>query len=100
MFVEMHQELFYKISLLRNTEFFNGLSPYALVVIASNVEVREYSYGEPIVKQGEVPESCLVLAYGRCKSLYEYEQKTCTRINDYAKKILRADRLPKPMAHG
>jgi hypothetical protein len=41
-----------------------------------------------------------VLAHGRCKALYEYSEKTCTRINDYAKKILRADRRPKPMNHG
>lgn len=70
------------------------------MVIASNVEVREYAYGEPIVKQGEIPDSCFVLAHGRCKALYEYSEKTCTRINDYAKKILRADRRPKPMNHG
>ena len=57
---------------MRNTEFFSDLSPYALVVISSNVEVREYAYGDPIVKQGDMPDACLLLAYGRCKALYEY----------------------------
>jgi len=45
----MQQELFYKIILLQNTNFFEELSPYSLTIIASNVEVREVKYGEVLV---------------------------------------------------
>lgn len=49
LFAEMQQELFYKIILLRNTPYFQELSPYSLTIMASNVEVREVKYGEVIV---------------------------------------------------
>ena len=49
LFKEMTQELFYKIILLRNTPYFDELSPYSLTIIASNVEVREVKYGEVVV---------------------------------------------------
>ena len=47
---EMNHELFFKIDLLKKTSFFDDLSPYALLVIASNVEVRDYTYGQEIIK--------------------------------------------------
>ena len=50
LFKEMQQELFYKIILLRNTPYFEQLSPYSLTIIASNVEVREVKYGEVIAQ--------------------------------------------------
>ena len=49
LFAEMQQELFYKIILLRNTKYFEQLSPYSLTIMASNVEVREVKYGEVII---------------------------------------------------
>ena len=49
LFQEMEQELFYKITLLKNTQFFTELSPYSLLIMASNVEVREVKYGEIVV---------------------------------------------------
>ena len=48
-FREMQQELFYKIMLLRNTPYFKELSPYSLVILASNIEVREVEYGAVIL---------------------------------------------------
>lgn len=64
LFEEMQLELFYKIILLRNTSFFEELSPYSLTIIASNVEVREVKYGEIIVQQGQFPDAMYILAYG------------------------------------
>ena len=40
--------------------------------MASNVEVREVKYGEVIVQQGSVPDALYILAYGQCKTLYQY----------------------------
>jgi hypothetical protein len=48
-FQEMSEELFYKIVLLRQTPYFKDLSPYSLVTIASNVEVKEMKYGEVLI---------------------------------------------------
>ena len=45
LFKEMQEELFYKIIMLRNTPYFQELSPYSLTIIASNLEVREVKYG-------------------------------------------------------
>jgi hypothetical protein len=45
LFQEINHELFYKIDLLKKTPFLQDLSPYSLLVIASNVEVRSYEYG-------------------------------------------------------
>lgn len=48
-FQEMSEELFYKIVLLRSTPYFSDLSPYSLVTIASNVEVKEMNYGDVVI---------------------------------------------------
>lgn len=54
-FKEMREDLFYKIILLRSTPYFKELSPYSLVTIASNVDVKEMKYGEVLIYEGEVP---------------------------------------------
>jgi hypothetical protein len=46
----MKSELYSKIMMLRNAEFFSDLSPYALVILASNVEVREFKYGDVLIQ--------------------------------------------------
>jgi hypothetical protein len=69
-FSNMSEELFFKISLLRSTPYFSDLSPYSLVTIASNVEVREVKAGEVVIYQGEVPEAMYILAFGNIKSVY------------------------------
>lgn len=69
-FQEMSEELFYKIVLLRSTPYFSDLSPYSLVTIASNVEVKEMAYGEIVIHQGEVPEAMFILAYGNTKAVF------------------------------
>ena len=71
-FAQMQQELFYKIILLRNTPYFAELSPYSLVILASNVEVREVKYGSVILSQGQVPDALYILAYGNLKTVYQY----------------------------
>lgn len=69
-FQEMSEELFYKIVLLRSTPYFSDLSPYSLVTIASNVEVKEMNYGDVVIYQGEVPEAMFMLAYGNVKAVF------------------------------
>ena len=99
LFSEMQQELFYKIILLQNTNFFEELSPYSLTIIASNVEVREVKYGEVLVQQGQVPDAMYILAYGQCKTMYQYVEQKSTRVSKYANKCLKSD-LPKPIHTG
>lgn len=47
-----------------------------------------------------MPDGCYILAYGRAKALYQFPITVNNRINDYAKKILRSDRLPTAMKFG
>jgi hypothetical protein len=46
----MKTELYTKIMMLKNAEFFSDLSPYALVILASNVHIKDFKYGDVIVK--------------------------------------------------
>lgn len=90
-FAEMSQELMYKIILFRKTPYFKELSPYSLIMFASICQVKECRYGEVITEQGTKPDSCYILAFGRCKSVYKYPEIQSTKLSKYAKKILRND---------
>lgn len=46
----MKDSLYEKIIALKNSEFFESISPYALVVICSNIEMKEFSYGDVIMR--------------------------------------------------
>ena len=74
----MKDNLYKKIMMLKNAEFFEDLSPYALVILASNVHVKEYKLGDVIVKQGTVPTECYIVLEGECKAVYENEIKKST----------------------
>lgn len=50
LFQEMRDSLYEKIITLKNSEFFESISPYALVILCSNIEIKEYSYGDVIVR--------------------------------------------------
>ncbi len=60
-------------------------------MIASNVEVKEVKYGEVIVQQGQVPEAMFILAYGQCKTVYQYVEEKSTKVSKYANKCLKSD---------
>lgn len=51
LFQEMKDSLYQKIKALKNSEFFEDISPYALVILCSNVEMKEFSYGDVINRQ-------------------------------------------------
>jgi hypothetical protein len=61
-------------------------------MLASNTEVRELKFGEKLVNKGDLPGACYILAYGRMKALYDFSMTKTSHINNYARKILRADR--------
>lgn len=67
----MKDSLYEKIITLKNSEFFESISPYALVVLCSNIEIKEYSYGDVIVRQQKEPENCYIIVSGECKVVYE-----------------------------
>ena len=98
-FKEMQQDLFYKIILLRNTPYFKELSPYSLVILASNIEVREVKYGSVVLTQGQMPDALYILAYGNLKTVYTYADQKSTKVSRYAKKVLRTD-IKRPLEFG
>ncbi|CDW82617.1 UNKNOWN [Stylonychia lemnae] len=71
LFQEMKESLYEKIITLKNSEFFESISPYALVILCSNIEIKEYSYGDVIVRQQQEPEFCYIIVSGECKVAYE-----------------------------
>jgi len=71
LFKEMRDSLYEKILALKRSELFENISPYALVVICSNVEVKEYSHGDVIIRQDNEPGSCFIIVEGECKVVYE-----------------------------
>lgn len=85
--------------MLRNTLYFRELSPYSLVILASNIEVREVKYGSVILTQGKVPDALYILAYGNLKTVYQFADEKSTRVSQFAKKVLRSD-LKKPLELG
>ena len=50
LFKDMMDSLYEKIMCMRNSEFFENLSPYAMVILCSNIELHEYSYGDVILR--------------------------------------------------
>lgn len=50
LFRDMMDSLYEKIIAMRSSEFFENLSPYAMVILCSNVELHEYSYGDVILR--------------------------------------------------
>ena len=71
LFQEMKDSLYEKIITLKNSEFFESISPYALVILCSNIEIKQYSYGDIIVRQEQEPEFCFIIVSGECKIVYE-----------------------------
>lgn len=100
LFEEMCQELIYKILLFRKTPLFQDLSPYSLIMFANICQVKEYSYGDIVMHQGEKPDACYIIAYGRCKSVYKYPEVKSKAISSNARKILRQQSLPQPFRSG
>lgn len=57
----MMNSLYEKIMSMRNSEFFENLSPYAMVILCSNVELVEYKYGDVILRQETEPDECFII---------------------------------------
>lgn len=71
LFKDVMDSLYEKIIAMRNSEFFSQLSPYAMVILCSNVELCEYKYGDVILRQEMEPEECLIIITGECKLVLE-----------------------------
>lgn len=71
LFKDMMDSLYEKIMCMRNSEFFENLSPYAMVILCSNIELQEYSYGDVILRQECEPDECYILISGECKLVLE-----------------------------
>ncbi len=42
-----------------------------MVILCSNVELCEYSYGDVILRQDIEPEECMIIITGECKLVLE-----------------------------
>jgi CRP-like cAMP-binding protein len=71
LFKDMMDSLYEKILCMRNSEFFQNLSPYAMVILCSNIELQEYCYGDVILRQETEPEECFIIVQGECKLVLE-----------------------------
>jgi len=69
-------------------------------MFANICEVKEYKYGDIVISQGEKPDACYIIAYGRCKSVYKYPEVMSKTISSNARKILRQKSVPKPFKGG
>eukprot|EP00347_Sterkiella_histriomuscorum_P020912 403335983 len=95
-FKEMKDTLYQKIMLLKQATFFEDLSPYALVILASNIQMREYKLGDILIKQGVEPTECFIILEGECRTIFEQDFIKSTKVSRFAKKCLQTD-LPQPM---
>lgn len=71
LFRDMMDSLYEKIIAMRSSEFFESLSPYAMVILCSNVELHEYTYGDVILRQETEPQECFIIISGECKLVLE-----------------------------
>lgn len=71
LFKDMKDSLYEKIVCMRNSKFFENLSPYAMVILCSNIELHEYSYGDVILRQNTEPDECFIIISGECKLVLE-----------------------------
>jgi CRP-like cAMP-binding protein len=71
LFKDMMDSLYEKIMCMRNSEFFENLSPYAMVILCSNIELHEYAYGDVILRQECEPDECYIIISGECKLVLE-----------------------------
>lgn len=71
LFKDMMDSLYEKIIAMRSSEFFESLSPYAMVILCSNVELHEYCYGDVILRQETEPTECFIIISGECKLVLE-----------------------------
>ncbi|CDW81425.1 tpr repeat-containing protein [Stylonychia lemnae] len=95
-FKDMKDNLYKKIMMLKSAEFFEDLSPYALFILASSVQVKEFKLGDIIIKQGTEPSECYIILEGECKIIYEKDLVKSTKVSKFAKKCLQSD-IPKPL---
>lgn len=63
----MKEELRKKIYILRQTKFFEEIDPYALLILACNVEVKTFKYGHILCKQNRLPDTFYILNKGSCQ---------------------------------
>ena len=89
LFKEIKESLLSRILFLKHSEFFNDVSPYALVILASKMQLRTYNYGDIIVKQGVPPTECFILVEGECKAVFGDVMLRRRAISKYAKKCLQ-----------
>ena len=72
-FKEIKNDLHAKIKFLKHCKYFNKIKdPYALVIMALNVKIKKFKFGDIIVKQGRIPEEGFVIIEGQTKVVYDH----------------------------
>ena len=71
-FKEIKNDLHAKIKILKHCKYFSSVDPYALVIMALNIKIERYKYGEILVEQGRIPKETFVLIEGQTKAVYNH----------------------------
>ena len=62
-----NNELNINIQFLMNVPLFSVMHPKNLVAIACNLKPRTFTFGQYLVREGEVPEGLFIIVQGHCK---------------------------------
>jgi hypothetical protein len=95
--------------ILKKSRFFKNIDPYALVIMATNLEVRTFKFGEVIVRQGnthfliiillgEYPSNFFIIANGECKTVYENIVLRPRKASQYCRKSVQ--KIPQRLKFG
>jgi len=60
-----------RLDFLRDVPFFRTIEEDLLTEIAVNVELRQYKYGESLIRAGEEPDGAFVILSGQCQVVSE-----------------------------
>lgn len=66
----VEQQMRERVSAMRKNELLGQLSHKCLIELAFKVDVVEKRFGEFIIKQKEVPNSCFIILKGECEVVY------------------------------
>lgn len=72
-----------KLKILQRIPIFADIDSRLLVPIACNIKSQFYSYGEFIIKKGEIPPGLIIIIDGQCKVVAERIGKRTLLDNRY-----------------
>ena len=94
----MRNELFHKLYFIRMCPLFGDIPTEGLINFASKLPMTLKRYCEVILKQGEVPKKCYIVANGICQSIFECIVTGSAQPSKYVRKSQKSQ--PKALRFG